>query len=122
MSDYNIVCMADDMALPARQEFARLVRSRWPNAKLEELAVGSNSLLFVTGEDDVEGRLSADGAGISFAQSRLKNCAEFTVWLRGMLLPKMDLEFFDDELSASVVVGLSTTAEDIVKAFSSAIQ
>jgi hypothetical protein len=103
------------------QQFLALLRSRWPQATVEEVRnpQDSHALEFniAMAHSRVYGSLNRGGDSVVFVGD-IQDCAEFALWCRSILPAAETATFCDESMSGSLELDASTTLADILQAFS----
>jgi hypothetical protein len=101
------------------QELAHHLRSRWPEATLQDVSgPDSESLRFKLkmARSELWGSLYHQGQGVFF-EGDLCDVAEFALWLRSLAPPSTPLLFCDEAMNGSLELGPATTPEDILRLY-----
>jgi len=115
--DYLVLSKSEWRTSP--QELARHLRSRWPDATLQEMSgADSESLRFKLKmtHSELWGSLYHQGQGVVF-EGDLVDVAEFALWFRSLALSSAPLLFCDEAMNGSLALEPGTTREDIFQLY-----
>jgi len=115
--DYLVLSKSEWRTSP--KELARHLRSRWPDATLQEVSgPDSESLRFKLKmtHSELWGSLYHQGQGVFF-EGDLFDVAEFALWFRSLAPPSAPLLFCDEAMNGSLALEPGTTREDILQLY-----
>jgi hypothetical protein len=108
-------------ALPHVKSFVELLRSRWPQAQVEEVLdpLSTHALEFdiPMPHSRVYGSLHREGRAVAFVGD-VRDCAEFALWCRSIIPSGETAIFCDESMSGSLNLDASTTLASILRTFS----
>lgn len=116
--NYFVITESEGVVSPT--DFSRLLKSRWPMAKVEAVLnpASSHALEFSVQmkHSRVDGSLNREGCSIVFVGD-IQDCADFALWCRSLLPPGESATFCDESMSGSLQLDTTTTLADILRAF-----
>lgn len=117
----NYFFIAREGGLLPTRHFLQHLRSRWPQSQIEEIITPADphALEFIVPmvHSQVHGSLNRDGGSVVFVGD-IRDCADFALWCLSTLPPGESATFCDESMSGNLELSATTTAADILQAFS----
>ena len=116
--NYFFITEREGLLPPPR--FTQLLRSRWPQATVEEVRdpadIHALEFSIPMANSRVDGSLNREGDSVVFIGD-IRDCAEFALWCHGQIPPDEPATFCDEGISGSIEFNATTTLADILHAF-----
>lgn len=116
----NYFFITHEEGLLQARHFLQHLRSRWPQSQVEEIINQANphALEFIIpmAHSQVHGSLNRDGGSVVFVGD-IRDCADFALWCLSTLPYGESATFCDESMSGNLDLSATTTAADILQAF-----
>lgn len=116
---YFIIATRDGVL--STEDFAQGLMSRWPGAEVTQVTDPDSrhalEFLVPMSGSHLDGSLNRRGGGIAF-EADLPDSAVFAQWCRSTVPPHEPLTFCDEGMHGNVRLEMTTTVEELLRAFS----
>ncbi len=121
----NFFVITERQALIDASQFTRSVRSRWPEAVVDDVRnpASSHVLEFRVPmpHGELTGSLNREECAVAFIGD-LRDCAAFALWCRSWISPGEPVTFCDESMRASLDLTAASTLAELVQAFESSAE